>query len=87
MQKQKELQEYNRKHGINPFGQLETIFSTLPVFLIILKLFGILRPIKATILFGIWDLSVIPFNSIFQNFGNGGWVYIFKRMFANQSGK
>lgn len=82
MQKQKELQEYNRKHGINPFGQLETIFSTLPVFLIILKLFGILRPIKATILFGIWDLSVIPFNSIFQNFGNGGWVYIFLMIFV-----
>lgn len=82
MQKQQELREYNKKHGLNPFGQLETVFSTLPVFLIVLKLFGILRPIKATILFGIWDLSVIPFNSIFQNFGNGGWVYIFLMLFV-----
>lgn len=80
--KNQELREYNKKHGLNPLASLGSSIVTLPVFLVILKLFGILRPLKATVLFGIWDLSQIPFNAIFRNFTNGGWTYCFLLLFV-----
>ncbi|MDQ0513813.1 YidC/Oxa1 family membrane protein insertase [Mycoplasmoides fastidiosum] len=82
MRKNQEISEYNKKHGINPLGAFEKTFVDLPIFLIIWRLFSMLRPIKATILFGIWDLGAVPFYSIFQHFGEGGWVYIFLLLFV-----
>lgn len=72
MRKSQELKEYNTKHNINPLAALERIFIDMPIFLIIYKIFTIIRPIKTTILFGIWDLASIPFYVITQNFGSGG---------------
>lgn len=82
IRKNQELRDYNKKHNINPLGALERIFIDMPIFLIIYKLFTIIRPIKTTILFGIWDLAAIPFYAILQNFGNGGWVYLFLLLFV-----
>lgn len=75
--KQMEIQEIYKKHNVKPFAAFEQIFVTLPIFLIIYRVITILRPLKATELFGIWDLSESPISQIFSNFVDGGWTYIF----------
>lgn len=75
--KQMEIQEIYKKHHVKPFAAFEQIFVTLPIFLIIYRVITILRPLKATELFDIWDLSASPISEIFSNFVNGGWTYIF----------
>ncbi|MGL4951536.1 MAG: membrane protein insertase YidC [Mycoplasma sp.] len=80
--KQQETQELYKKHNVKPFASFEQIFVTLPIFLIIYRVITIVRPLKATILFDIWDLGLSPITEIFSNFtgGNGptqGWTYIF----------
>ncbi|WP_391591845.1 membrane protein insertase YidC [[Mycoplasma] cavipharyngis] len=82
MRKTQEISQYNKKHGINPLGAFEKVLIDSPIFLIIWRLFSMLRPIKATILFGIWDLGAVPFFSIFQQFSQGGWIYIFLLLFV-----
>ncbi|MGL4950887.1 MAG: membrane protein insertase YidC [Mycoplasma sp.] len=80
--KQQETQELYRKHNVKPFASFEQIFVTLPIFLIIYRVITIVRPLKASILFDIWDLGLSPVTEIFSNFtgANGataGWTYIF----------
>lgn len=78
--KQIEIQELYKKNKIKPFAAFEQIFVTLPIFLIVYRVITILRPLKATDLFGIWDLSASPISQIFTNFTDPeikGWTYIF----------
>lgn len=80
--KQMEVQELYKKHNVKPFAAFEQIFVTLPIFLIIYRVITIVRPLKATELFGIWDLSESPLTQIFSNFTEGGWTYIFFLIFV-----
>jgi YidC/Oxa1 family membrane protein insertase len=51
--KQQETMEIYRKHNVKPFAAFEQMFITLPIFLIIYRVVTIVRPLKATTLFGI----------------------------------
>jgi YidC/Oxa1 family membrane protein insertase len=54
------------------------MFITLPIFLIVYRVVTILRPLKATSLFGIWSFGVTPLSQIFSGeFTHGGWTFIF----------
>lgn len=80
--KQQETQELYRKYNVKPFASFEQIFVTLPIFLIIYRVITIVRPLKAEILFNIWDLGLSPITEIFSNFTGAsgatqGWTYIF----------
>lgn len=75
--KQQETSELYKKYKIKPMAMFEQLFITLPIFLIVYRVVTILRPIKATTLFEIWELGKTPLNEIFQNLTGGGWKYIF----------
>ena len=71
-----EVNNVYQKYNVKPFAPFEQIFITLPIFLIIFRVVTILRPLKDTSLFEIWNFSEIPMTEIFNNFEEG-WVYIF----------
>lgn len=75
--KQMEINELYKKHNIKPFAVFEQIFVTMPIFLIVYRVVSILRPIKNTNLFAIWDLGKTPLTEILNNLTNDGWVFIF----------
>ena len=75
--KQQEIMELYKKNNVRPFAAFEQILITLPIFLIVYRVVTILRPLKATVLFGIWNFSYAPLTTIFNSFLNGGWAYIF----------
>lgn len=75
--KQQEIMDIYKKNNVKPFAAFEQMFITLPIFLIIYRVVTIVRPLKSTILFGIWNFAYTPMSQIFGNFANGGWVYLF----------
>lgn len=76
--KQQETMEIYKKYNIKPFAAFEQMFLTLPIFLIVYRVVTILRPLKATSLFGIWGFGVTPLSQIFSSqFTQGGWTFIF----------
>lgn len=75
--KQSEINALYKKNNIKPFAAFEQMFLTLPIFLIVFRVVTIVRPIKVTVLFNIWNFALSPLNQIFSNFTNGGWTYIF----------
>lgn len=75
--KQQEIMALYNKNNIKPFAAFEQMFLTLPIFLIIYRVVTIVRPIKVTVLFNIWNFAASPLTQIFSNFVNGGWTYIF----------
>lgn len=75
--KQQETMEIYRKHKIKPFAAFEQMFITLPIFLIVYRVVTIVRPLKATTLFTIWNFAYTPTSEIFSHFTDGGWTYIF----------
>lgn len=75
--KQQETMALYKKYNVKPFAAFEQMFLTLPIFLIIFRVVTIVRPIKVTVLFNIWNFALSPLNQIFSNFVNGGWPYIF----------
>lgn len=75
--KQQEIMALYSKNNIKPFAAFEQMFLTLPIFLIIYRVVTIVRPIKVTILFNIWNFAASPLTQIFSSFVNGGWTYIF----------
>lgn len=75
--KQKEIMDLYSKNNIKPFAAFEQMFLTLPIFLIIYRVVTIVRPIKVTVLFNIWNFALSPLTQIFNQFANGGWTYIF----------
>ncbi len=75
--KQMEINQLYKKLKIKPFASFEQIFVTLPILLIVYRVISIVRPLKATILFDIWDLGTSPISAIFSDFVNTGWPYIF----------
>lgn len=80
---QLEVNNIYQKYNVKPFAAFEQIFITMPIFLIVYRVITILRPLKDTSLFEIWNFSEIPMQEIFGNFMGsddgqlGGWVYIF----------
>ena len=75
--KQQEIMDVYKKNKVKPFAAFEQMFITLPIFLIIYRVVTTVRPIKATVLFGIWNFAYTPMSQIFGNFTGGGWTYIF----------
>lgn len=75
--KQQEIMELYRKNNVKPFAAFEQMFITLPIFLIVYRVVTIVRPLKASILFGIWNFAYTPLSQVFGNFTNLGWTYIF----------
>ncbi len=75
--KQQETMALYQKYNIKPFAAFEQMFLTLPIFLIIFRVVTIVRPIKVTVLFNIWNFAASPLNRIFSDFVNGGWPYLF----------
>lgn len=75
--KQQEIMALYNKNNVKPFAAFEQMFLTLPIFLIIYRVVTIVRPIKVTVLFGIWNFAASPLTQIFSNFTNMGWTYIF----------
>lgn len=75
--KQQETMALYKKYNVKPFAAFEQMFLTLPIFLIIFRVVTIVRPIKVTVLFGIWNFAAGPLTQIFGSFTNGGWTYIF----------
>lgn len=75
--KQQEIMALYNKNNVKPFAAFEQMFLTLPIFLIIYRVVTIVRPIKVTILFNIWNFASSPLTQIFSNFVHGGWTYIF----------
>ncbi len=76
-QKQQEISALYKKNDVHPFAAFEQMLLTLPIFLIVYRVVTILRPLKATVLFNIWNFSYTPLTQIFSNFTSGGWTYIF----------
>jgi YidC/Oxa1 family membrane protein insertase len=52
------------------------MFITMPVFMIIYRAITIIRPIKQTFLFTVWNFALTPTTEIFSNLMNGGAWYI-----------
>lgn len=75
--KQQETMDLYAKNNIHPFAAFEQILITLPIFLIIYRVVTILRPLKATVLFNIWNFSYTPSTQVFNNFIGDGWIYLF----------
>lgn len=75
--KQLETMRLYKKHKIKSSAIFVQMFVTLPIFLIVFRIVSALRPIKATVLFTIWDLSKTPTSELFSNFTNNGYLYIF----------
>ncbi|WP_036448538.1 membrane protein insertase YidC [Mycoplasmoides pirum] len=75
--KQLEIMQLYKKNKIKSSAVFVQLFVTLPIFLIVFRIVSSVRPIKATVLFTIWDLSKTPISEIFSNFTNNGWTYIF----------
>lgn len=75
--KQQEIMNLYNKNDIKPFAAFEQMFLTLPIFLIIYRVVTIVRPIKVTVLFGVWNFAASPLTQIFNSFTNMGWTYIF----------
>ncbi len=75
--KQQEIMNLYEKNNVKPFAAFEQMFLTLPIFLIIYRVVTIVRPIKVTVLFNIWNFAASPLTEIFNNFTNLGWTYIF----------
>ena len=75
--KQKEIMDLYKKNNIKPLAAFSQMFLTLPIFLIVYKIITIVRPIKVTNLFNIWNFALTPTSQIFSNFTNDGWTYIF----------
>ena len=75
--KQQEIMALYNKNNVKPFAAFEQMFLTLPIFLIIYRVVTIVRPIKVTVLFNIWNFAASPLTQIFSNFTSGGWTYIF----------
>ena len=75
--KQYEITNLYKKNKIKPFAAFQQMFLTMPIFLIIYRIVGIVRPIKSSVLFNIWSFSANPLTETFSNFSRGGWVYIF----------
>lgn len=70
--KQQEIMDLYKKNNVKPFAAFEQILLTLPIFLIVYRVVTILRPLKATILFNIWNFSYTPLTRIFSNFTQDG---------------
>jgi YidC/Oxa1 family membrane protein insertase len=70
--KQQEIMEVYKKNKIKPFAAFEQMFITLPIFLIVYRVVTIVRPLKATTLFTIWNFAKTPTSEIFSNFTHGG---------------
>ena len=76
--KQMEIMALYKKNNFRPLAPIEQVFISMPIFLIIFRIVTSTRPIKATILFNIWDLSKQPFNMVFYNISSGGaWFILF----------
>ncbi len=75
--KQQEIQALYKKNNIKPLAAFEQMFITLPIFLIVYRVVTILRPMKTTVLFGIWNFALVPTSELFGNFTSLGWTYIF----------
>ncbi len=75
--KQREITDLYKKNNIKPLAAFSQMFLTLPIFLIVYKIISIVRPIKVTNLFNIWNFALTPTSQIFNNFTNGGWTYVF----------
>ncbi|MDR3330051.1 MAG: membrane protein insertase YidC [Mycoplasmataceae bacterium] len=76
--KQQETMEIYKKYKIKPFAAFEQMFITLPIFLIVYRVVTIVRPLKATSLFGIWGFGMTPLSQIFSSeFTHMGWTFIF----------
>ncbi|XQP55836.1 MAG: membrane protein insertase YidC [Mycoplasmoidaceae bacterium] len=75
--KQQEIMALYSKNNVKPFAAFEQMFLTLPIFLIIYRVVTIVRPIKVTVLFGIWNFAASPLTQVFSNFSNLGWTYLF----------
>lgn len=83
--KQQETMDVYKKYNIKPFAAFEQMFITMPIFLIVYRVVTILRPLKATNLFGIWSFGLTPLSQIFSsnftntdiNSGPMGWTFIF----------
>lgn len=80
--KQLEVQELYKKHSVKPFAAFEQVIVTIPIFLIIFRVINIVRPLKTSVLFDIWDLTLQPISQIFSKFTSGGWTYIFFLLFV-----
>ncbi|MCQ2747824.1 MAG: YidC/Oxa1 family membrane protein insertase [Mycoplasmoidaceae bacterium] len=70
--KQQEIMAIYNKNNIKPFAAFEQMFLTLPIFLIIYRVVTIVRPIKVTVLFNLWNFAASPLTQIFNNFVSGG---------------
>lgn len=75
--KQAEIQAVYKKNSIRPLASIEQAIITIPIFLITSRIVSVLRPLKTSVLFDIWDLTLSPITEIFSNFTSGGWTYIF----------
>ncbi|MBP5256839.1 MAG: membrane protein insertase YidC [Mycoplasma sp.] len=75
--KQQEIMELYKKNNVRPFAAFEQILITLPIFLIVYRVVTILRPLKGAVLFNVWSLASAPLTTLFSNFKNGGWTYMF----------
>lgn len=75
--KQQEIMALYSRNNIKPFAAFEQMFLTLPIFLIIYRVVTIVRPIKVTVLFNIWNFAATPLTEVFSNFTNMGWTYLF----------
>ena len=75
--KQQEIMQLYKKNNVHPFAAFEQILITLPIFLIVYRVVTILRPLKGAVLFNIWSFSAAPLTTMFSQFVNGGWTYIF----------
>jgi YidC/Oxa1 family membrane protein insertase len=66
--KQQETMEIYKKNNFKPFAAVEQIMITLPIFMVVYRVVTIVRPIKATDLFGIWNFASTPMSEITGNF-------------------
>ncbi|QZX49155.1 membrane protein insertase YidC [Mycoplasma sp. E35C] len=73
--KQIEMMQLYKKHKIKPTALFVQAFVTMPIFLIVYKMVTLTRPVKATILFTIWDLSLTPGTQLISGFTQN-WVYL-----------
>lgn len=70
--KQLETMRLYKKHKIKSSAMFVQMFVTLPIFLIVYRVVSTMRPIKATVLFSIWDLSQTPMSMVFNHFTDTG---------------